>query len=511
MFVTMKWIWLAICATCTLWLSSSCDRPVNPGEEGLLVFSRDTVMFDTVFTTFLTPSERLLVFNETGRTITIDRVWLEKGSGSEFNLIVDGIQANEVQTLTLLSQDSLHMFISLKSQERDNLATDRIWFEVNGELQFVPIEAFILDAYFLRSRILQEGNFLNIEGFFFRQDTVLTPDKPIIMDGPIFIPEGVTVTVLPGTDIFFTPYQFGVTDSLGNPTFGLYSWLIVDGTLIAEGTRESPINFQGARLDSLYQENPAQWRGLWFRETSRDNRLKHCVVKNAQLGIQVNGPSITLQPKLTIQYSEIKNMGVHGILAVGSDDTGTALSSPPAIFMENSIVNTCKQRTLALLGGGHYRFYNCTFANYSLFRFSRRTPQLLITDWWYIDDQTIASYPTDIELVNTIVWGSEDDEVVLDSIQGYTRLLFDHCLLRVDEELRPTVRSYMSEGAVDRDPLFQNSSLRDYRPQAGSPVINAGQDLPAGSSLYLDDFRNRSDSLRYEGFDIGAWEYFPLE
>ncbi len=512
MFAHMKSLFLTLATALLLALSLGCDRPVNPGEEGVLTFSRDTVAFDTVFTTFLTPSERLIVFNEQGRPLQIDRVWLEKGSASEFNMIVDGIQANDVTDLTILPEDSLHLFINLKSKETDAFAEDAILFEVNGEIQRVPVEAFILDAYFLTARIEQEGNFLSIQGFFFRQDTTLTPDKPIIMDGPIFIPEGVTVTILPGTQIFFTPYQFGIRDSNSAPVFGLFSWLIVDGTLKAQGQPGNKIVFQGARLDSLYQENPAQWRGLWFRETSRDNVLEHCEVKNGLLGVQVDGISNTLAPKLLMQYSEVKNMGAHGIIGVGQDKTGTALNRPPSIWMENCIVNTCKQRTLAILGGGHYRFYNCTFANFSLFRFSRRTPQLLLTNWWYGDDgESIDVFPTDIELTNSIVWGSEDDEIVLDSVLNYDRLVFDHCLIKVSEEYQPSVLPHVAGGGVNQDPLFRDYLYRDYRLKEGSPAINAGLDFPPGSTFYLDDFRNRADSLRYDGFDIGAWEYYPFE
>ncbi|MDP5172075.1 MAG: right-handed parallel beta-helix repeat-containing protein [Bacteroidia bacterium] len=508
----MKSCWLPIVALFLLSLSASCDRPVNPGEEGLLTFSRDTVMFDTVFTTFLTPSERLIVFNETGRTLSIDRVWLEDGADSEFNMIVDGIQANDVQDLTILSGDSLHLFVNLKSKEKDELARDVIAFEINGEVQRVPVEAFILDAYFLTARLAQEGDFLTVSGFFFRQDTTLTPDKPIIMDGPIFIPEGITVTILPGTEIYFTPYQFGIRDSNSAPVFALYSWLIVDGTLKAEGTGDFPIVFQGTRRDSLYLENPAQWRGLWFREGSINSKLKHCEIKNGLLGVQVDGPSTNLSPKLLMQYCEVKNMGAHGIIGTGFDRTGTALNSPPSIIMENCIVNTCKQRTLAILGGGHYRFYNCTFANFSLFRFSRRTPQLLLTNWWYNEDgESIDVYPTDIELVNSIVWGSEDDEVVLDSVLAYDNLRFDHCLIKSSEEYQPFVLPHLFDGFMNVDPLFNDYFTRDYRPMAGSPVINTGVDFPLGSSFYLDDFRNRIDSLRYDGFDIGAWEYYPIE
>lgn len=490
----------------------SCDRPVNPVEEGTLTFSSDTVMFDSIFTTFLTPSERLIVTNNTGRAVKISRIWLEEGDDSEFSMIVDGIQADDVEDIVIANGDSIHMFINLRSQLKDNYAEEYINFQLGDEMQQVLIRAFVLDAYFLRARIQQEGNFLNIAGFFFSKDTTLTPEKPIIMDGPIYIPQGVTVNVLPGTEIFFTPYQFGITDSFGQPTFGLYSMLFVDGTLKAEGLPNMPIEFKGSRLDSLYQENPAQWRGIRFFKNSKDNVLKHCEVKNALIGVEVDSISVNQNPKLLIQNSEIKNMGAHGIVGVGVDPSGSIPGSAPAILMENSIVNSCKQRTVALIGGGKYHFYNCTFANFSIIRFSRRTPQLLLTNWFTFDGVTANVYPSEFLFTNCVIWGSEEDEIVLDTLDGapFDQLVFDHSLVRVSEDYEVAIIPHLRNSTKNLDPLFNDFLNRDYRPREGSPVINNGLDNPPGSTGYVDDFRGKPDSLRYDGFDIGAWEYYEL-
>ncbi|MDX2249626.1 MAG: hypothetical protein SF052_22775 [Bacteroidia bacterium] len=494
-------------------VAGSCERPVNPVEEGTLSFSADTVLFDSIFTTLLTPSERLIVSNYTGRAVNVSRIWLEKGADSEFSMIVDGIENNDVADIVIANKDSIHLFINLKSQLKDDFSEEYLNFQVGDEIQQVLIRAFVIDAYFLRARIRQEENFLNIDGFFFSKDTTLTPDKPIIMDGPIYIPEGVTVTVLPGTEIFFTPYQFGITDSFGSPTFGLYSMLFVDGTLKAEGLPGMPIEFKGSRLDSLYQENPAQWRGIRFFKNSKDNILRHCRIKNALIGIEVDSISVNTNPKVTIQYTEIKNMGAHGIVGVGVDPSGSIASSVPAIFMENSIVNTCKLRTLALIGGGKYSFYNCTFANYSIIRFSRRTPQMLLTNWFTFDGVTANIYPAYYQFTNCVIWGSEEDEIVLDTLLGnpFSSLRFDYSLVRVSEDYEVAIVPHLFNSTKNLDPQFNDFLYRDYRPKEGSPLINTGLDTPPGSSGYADDYRGRSDSLRYAGFDIGAWEYYELD
>ncbi|MCB0837598.1 MAG: hypothetical protein KDD99_13095, partial [Bacteroidetes bacterium] len=479
----------------TIW---SCERPVNPIEEGTLTFSADTVMFDSIFTTFLTPSERLIVTNNTGRAVKVTRIFLELGEESEFSMIVDGIESDDVSDIVIANADSMHMFINLKSQLKDDYAEEYIVFQVGDEIQRVLIRAFVIDAFFLRARIQQEGNFLDIQGYYFEKDTTLTPEKPIIMDGPIYIPQGVTVTILPGTELFFTPYKFGIKDSFGQPVFGLYSMLFVDGTLHAEGLPGMPIVFKGSRLDSLYQENPAQWRGIRFFKNSQDNVLRHCRIKNALIGVEVDSISLNNNPKVLIQHTEIKNMGAHGLVGIGIDPSGSIPSSAPAIFMENSIINTCKDRTLALIGGGKYEFYNCTFANYSISRFSRRTPQMLLNNWFSFDGVTANIYPSYYQFTNCIVWGSEEDEVVIDTLDGapFDSYVMDNCLVRLSEDNEPLISPHLRNSLVNMDPLFNDFFMRDYRPKEGSPVIDMGIDFPPGSSGYEDDYRGRMDSLR---------------
>ena len=509
----LKLILFPILLGLVVWVS--CEKPINPVERGPLTFNQDTVKFDSIFTTLLTPSERLIVINENSRAVKITNIKLEKGEESEFSMIVDGIQADDVDDIVIPTGDSIHIFVNLRSEIKDDYAQDYIIFQVGDEVQRVLIQGFIVDAYFLRARLQQEDDFLNLDpgSFYFRQDTTLTPDKPIIFDGPIYIPENVTVTVLPGTDIFFTPYRFGVKDSSGRPTFGFYSWLIVDGTLQAEGLPGFPIRFLSSRLqDSLYVENPAQWRGLQFRGTSKDNILKHCIIKNALIGVEVDFMPVNDNPKVSIQYSQIRNMGVHGIVGVGLDSLGQTLAKPPTILMENSIVNTSKLHNVFLLGGGKYNFFNCTFANFNLRRFARRTPMARISNWYTFDGVTANIYPSYTQFTNCILWGSEEDEVVLDTLEGapYDNLIFDHCLVRVSEEYEPNLDPHLLNSFKNQDPLFNDYFVRDYRPKEGSPVINTGIDFPFGSTGYEDDYRGLMDSLRYDGFDIGAYEYYPI-
>lgn len=488
----------------------SCDRPTNPLEEGTLTFNVDTVKFDSIFHTFLAPSERLIVRNTSNQAIKVSRIWLQNAPETSFEMIIDGLQTLDTTDIVIPARDSIHIFVNHTSTLKDGFIEEYINFEIGPERQQMLIWGKVIDGYFLRARLVQEGGNLGVTGFFFDKDTTLTPEKPIIMDGPIFVLEDVTVTILPGTQIYFTPYKFGFKDSTGLPFFALFSTLIVNGTLIAEGLPYDPVVFQGSRFDSLYQENPAQWRGLWFSASSKDNRLVNCEVKNALFGVRVDSLSLTQNPKVEIQNSLIKNMGVYGVWGQGFDQTGSTQSRPPAIRMENSIVSTCKERTVQISGGGKYDFFNCTFANYNLFRFSRRSPQVLVSNYGVFNN-TAYVYPSYTRFVNCIIWGSEEDEFVIDTLSGgpFDELTLANCIVRLGEDNEPLITPHLRNSLVNQDPLFAEYFVKNYRIRDLSPAIDAGIDFPTGSTGYTLDYRNDPDSARTSPFDIGAYEYFP--
>ena len=509
----MKHLWLPCLALLLGLFTESCRRPVNPIAMGPLEFSADTVKFDSIFVNFLTPSERLIVRNPEAQAILVERVWLEEGSESEFSLLVDGIVADTVEDLVIAGGDSMLVIVNLRSELRDDFAEEILNFQIGDETYQILLRAKVIDAYYFRARLTQEnGDFVNLkeDSYFFGRsgvlDTTLTPEKPIIFDGPIFIPQGVTVRIQAGTQIFFTPYKFGIEDSTGDRVFGLFSWLLVDGTLQAEGLPGDPVVFQGTRFDSSYQENPAQWRGLYFRRPSRDNLLRHAVVKNGMIGVQVDSSSNNQNPKLTIQHSAIRNMGAFGLVGVGAAPN-ISDQSPPSILMENSYVSTCQERTFIMWYGGKYEIYNSTFANYNVSNFSRRNPQFYVNNWLTPDGSSAFVYPTYLDLKNCIVYGSEENEVAIDTLPGqpFNRFLMENCLVRVDEEeILPLLRGHLKNSLINQDPLFKEIRLRDYRLLEGSPAIDGGLDL---SNRFTLDFRGIVDSSRVVPFDIGAYEF----
>ena len=485
-----------------------CEQPINPVSEGSLTFSVDTVKFDSLFVNFQSPSERLTLFNGTNKDIEISRIWLEEGENSEYDLVVDGIRGNDVTDLVLAEDDSMRIFITLNSRFRDEFSEEYLAVQIGDNVQRVLIRAFIVDAYYFKARLNVDS--LTVSGFSFQRDTILTPEKPIIFDGPIVIPEGVRVSVEPGTEIFFTPYKVELDNGDGTSTFVFFSTLLVNGTLRALGAPDVPITFQGTRLDEDFEENPAQWRGIVFSQTSSDNFLQYAVIKNGLFGVEVDSISNGRRPRLTMRYSEIRNMSAFGVIGQGFSTQG--IGSQPALLMENCIVQNCG-RTFAISGGGNYEIYNCTFDNSRFF--GRRDPQLFIQNYG-ISQDGFRKYPMRVRFVNSIVWsnnsGFDATEIALDffneEVLTSRELLFDHCALLYSENSEIDISPYLDSTIVNVNPLFMAPTIDpgDFRLQENSPMIDRGKDV---SARYLLDFRGNPDTVRTLPYDIGAFEYIP--
>ncbi len=99
------------------------------------------------------------------------------------------------------------------------------------------------------------------------QDTVW--DGPIIIDGAVKVFKGATLRILPGSDIAFVRRDAD-RDGLGDGV------LIIEGRLLAEGTRAAPIRFRSAEADP----KPGDWLEIRV-DFSRETRLCYCDISGS--------------------------------------------------------------------------------------------------------------------------------------------------------------------------------------------------------------------------------------
>jgi len=91
----------------------------------------------------------------------------------------------------------------------------------------------------------------------------------LLIDGPVHIAKGATLTILPGTDIAFARHDADA-DGLGDGT------LVVEGRLLAAGTRDQPIRFRSAEV----QPRPGDWLEIRV-DFSKEVLLRYCEIRDS--------------------------------------------------------------------------------------------------------------------------------------------------------------------------------------------------------------------------------------
>jgi len=451
------------------WSLSSCRKPFNFKESGSLSFSTDSVKFDTIFTTLPSPTRRLIFRNTSGNHLRIQNISLQNGAQSDFQLIINGDAVQSLSGFELAKGDSAYIFISFASTLKDALSSDRLIFQTQDQSQSVSLTAYIRDAYFLTDT-------------FIACDTTFTNDKAIVVDGPLFVPEGCTLTVQAGTHFYFT--------SRKDASFTPASYLIVGGTLRVEGSPGQPVIFEGNRLDEEYQEKGGQWLGLYFSKNSQGSEIRNAVIKNAIFGIRTDSMAISTQPKVRLTQTWIRNMEYFGIWMVGY---ANPTNQTPVVYAENILVSNCAKHALRVDGGGIGEFRHCTMASYN-FDFNRKDPLIFLNNYG-----TQFAYPLQLTFRNTVIHGTEKSEVKLDDagIAGAFTVLFDHCLLKQEDNLPGNDNIYSTE------PGFVSTKDRDFKLNSSSALIDKGSNL----SIFTDLANEIRPKLN--GYDIGCYEYQP--
>ncbi|HLO26246.1 MAG TPA: NosD domain-containing protein [Geobacteraceae bacterium] len=117
-------------------------------------------------------------------------------------------------------------------------------------------------------------------------------DGEVLVTGDVHVPEGVTLTIAPGTTVRFRKIgaesnrnMFGI-DSPYYPQ----AEIIVTGRLIARGTAEKPILFTSAET----KPQPADWAALNFLG-SHGNVVENCRLEYAYNGVHAHGAQVLIK------------------------------------------------------------------------------------------------------------------------------------------------------------------------------------------------------------------------
>jgi hypothetical protein len=431
--------------------ASSCKKDsINTSREARLDIGRDSLLFDTVFTTAGSVTQYFLIRNENKQAIRIDNIQLMGGTASAFKMNVDGSQGAQFSNIELAGNDSMYVFVRVNvnptAANQPFVIKDSIRVQWNGNTSHKQLEAWGQNANYIRSTI-------------FRGNITWTKDKPYVILGGMIVDTNATLTIQQGTRIHLN----------ADAPF------IVDGTLIINGTKTDSVVFRSNRLDEPYKDFPGAWPGIYFRGSSKDNVLTYTYIKNSYQGVVVEKPSTNANPKLTLNNCYLDNIYDIAVFGINS-----------SIVANNCLISNCGNN-IALVYGGNYTFTHVTAASYSNSFVSHKNPVALATNYIKQNNQVLTS-PLNATFTNCILWGDEgfvDNEVVTEK-QGADalNLTLNNVLYRAKADPAHTAFNNSIKNQLPQfDSIDVNKKFYNFRLKAGSPAINKGIVTPLSTDI----------------------------
>lgn len=467
-------------------LTNSCRKdPLDTDPTAKLLFSRDTVTFDTVFTTVGSTYRRFKAFNTSSQTVRISSIKLAGGANSQFTLNVDGLPGREFSDVDIRGGDSLWMFAEVNvdptSQNSPMLILDSILFETNGNRQTIILQAVGQDVYLhYPTNVSSNG----VGYSYFNCNDVWTNDKPHLVFGLAIIPQNCSLTMQAGTRVHMHKGAVIAADS--------------NATLQIQGTFGNEVTIQGDRLEMEYREEPGQWGYVWLSANSVNNDVNWAIVKNGTIGFLVDSIGSSPNPTLNIRNTKVRNMTLAGLFGRDSHIRGG-----------NLVVNNCGQYCAALAYGGNYTFTHCTFANYWNID-ERNEPAIIVTNWYEdADGNPIRRDLDSAHFFNCIIAGALDNEFEVDSNTANGTFAFNYqvaySMLRTNLNFGAHPNNFVNI-VPNGNPMFPHPQDNDFTILAGSPAINLGNPLYSASFPF--------DIVNFNRFtsgnpDAGALEHQP--
>lgn len=463
----MKWC-LYFCIGWLIVGMTSCKKEsFITGAGDRISFSADTLKFDTVFTTLGSTTRMVKVKNENDQKLMLSSIRLMGGNQSPFKTNINGTPTPEMLQLEVAANDSIYIYVVVTIDPTQNnlpfLVTDSIEIKFNNQTRYIQLEAYGQNANFITHQTINSTQVWN-------------HPLPFVVLGSLTVRETGQLTLSPGTRMYVRAT----------------APIIIQGTLITNGTRNRPVVFRGERIDEYYRDLPGSWPGIVFTETSKNNVLTFTELHNALNAITVNGPSVNAQPKLNIRQCVINNAFESGLLLTETDAEVT-----------NSLISNCASN-IRIQKGGNYNFIHCTVASMTNRYFFRQTPVLSLANYLSENGQISVS-PLNAAFTNSIFWGNSgfiQNEIELwkDASAGFG-VTFQHCLYRMENAPAPATNINCISNT---DPQFsmidQAEDIFDFRiGDPLSPVIDQG--ILTGLPKDLDD-NERNVGLP----DLGAYE-----
>ena len=452
----------------------SCEREFvyGGGQEGL-VFSTDTVMFDTIFTSIGSVTQNFRIYNPYEEDLLIDDIELAGGDESSFRLNINGFAENKLKDVRIRAKDSLFIFIEVTIDPVHSnspiVVADSVIISTRERRQSVKLIAYGQDVILLNKEWLKTQTF--------------TKDKPYLISDYIVVDTAQTLTIDPGARLYFQKDAS----------------LLVLGTLIVNGTKDEPVLFATHRLEEWYQDKPGQWGYIHLLPGSRGTTIDYAIIRNGIMGILADSVGLENGEPLEINNTKIEHISSFGLLAQSA-----------GMKVTNTLFGDCGTHSMAITVGGEYEFVHCTFANYFDWTF-RSTPAVFINNYYMDENDNVKIVPLKkASFLNCIIYGRNYSEVGFDLkypdgelIGLQPNYLFSSCVLKVSDDLDTSDEDHFVEIIKNEDPFFINPYEYNYQLDTLSVAKDAADPVFAREVPY--DILGVS---RFEdaGPDIGLYE-----
>src|SRR5664279_3657414 len=128
-------------------------------ESAKLRLSADTIIFDTIFSTFGSTTRWLMIYNPFSKSLKVSSIRLAGGSGSMFRINVDGSKGTLFTDVEIRPKDSLYILVAVTINPSGNnnpvIVGDSIIFETNGNTQKVQLRAWGQDMNLYKNQVIK--------------------------------------------------------------------------------------------------------------------------------------------------------------------------------------------------------------------------------------------------------------------------------------------------------------------------------------------------------------------
>ena len=451
----------------------ACEREFvfRGGEEGLL-YSTDTVMFDTIFTTIGSTTQNFKIYNPYNEDLVIDAIELAGGESSNYRLNINGFATDLLTDVQVRAKDSLYVFVEVTIDPVESntpiIVTDSVIITTSKKQESIKLVAYGQDVVLLKKAIIKTQTF--------------TKDKPYLIYDYLLVDTAETLTI----------------EAVAKLYFHKDASMLVVGDLFVEGTLEEPVKFLGHRLEDWYKDKPGQWGYIHFLPGSGGSVINYAEIKNAQIGVLVDSVGVGDAEPITFTNTTIEHISSFGLLAQTSN-----------IIAANCLFADCGTQSLAITVGGSYDFTHCTFANYYDWAF-RTTPAVFLNNYYIDANNKKQVVPlTRADFKNCIIYGRNLSEIGFDleAIEGVVNngmsYTFDNSLIKMVRNYNNSNENNFIIIIGDIDPSFK--APYDYNYQLDT--LSAAKDM-----AYEEYARNYPEDIlgqdRFEdkGPDVGLYE-----